>query len=55
MRNMFLKKPLAFLLILLMGFWVGILTGCAASEANTPCKNYGLFCSKTPINSWRAS
>ena len=29
-----------------------ILGGCARAELYAPCKNFGAYCKKTPINSW---
>lgn len=29
-----------------------LLSGCAASELKAPCKNYGQWCKRQPVNGW---
>lgn len=38
--------------IFLMTFTVLQLTGCAHSELEAPCPDYGRYCKRSPINSW---
>lgn len=39
-------KTLSCLLLL------SLLIGCAKTEMNAPCPNYGRQCPQTPINAW---
>lgn len=31
---------------------MGLLAGCATDNIGSPCKDFGKYCSKTPVNSW---
>ncbi len=40
------------LFLILLGFFVLALCGCAPHPAKAPCAEYGRWCHKVPVNSW---